>query len=66
MHLFVNAVPREVAEASTVADLVRDLGLPDRGVAVAVDDAVVPRGRWDTTQLKAAQHIEVLTAVQGG
>jgi sulfur carrier protein len=49
-----------------VAELVRELGLPEQGVAVAVEDAVVPRGRWGQTVLLPQQHVEVLTAVQGG
>jgi sulfur carrier protein len=37
-----------------------------RGVAVALDGAVVPRGAWAETTLADGQRIEVLTAVQGG
>ena len=37
-----------------------------RGVAVAVDAEVVPRGEWETTQLDEGARVEVLRAVQGG
>jgi sulfur carrier protein len=37
-----------------------------RGVAVAVDGEVVPRGQWDGFALRDGQHVEVLQAVQGG
>lgn len=36
------------------------------GVAVAVDDAVVPRSRWASTPLAAGARCEIVTAVQGG
>jgi sulfur carrier protein len=36
------------------------------GVAVAVDDAIVPRGLWDSTLVRAGARVEVVTAVQGG
>lgn len=36
------------------------------GVAVAVDDAIVPRGLWATTLVPAGARVEVVTAVQGG
>jgi sulfur carrier protein len=36
------------------------------GVAVAVDDAIVPRGLWATTLVRAGARVEVVTAVQGG
>lgn len=37
-----------------------------RGVAVAVDGEVVPRGAWATTEVREGQQVEVLHAVQGG
>lgn len=40
--------------------------LRDRGVAVAVNQEVVPRARWHTTPLRSDDMIEVVTAVQGG
>ncbi len=52
----------------TVADLVRS-HLPDsgsRGVAVAVNAAVVPRGEWSRHRLLDGDAVEIVTAVQGG
>ena len=37
-----------------------------RGVAVAVDAEVVPRGEWETTELDDGARVEVLRAIQGG
>ena len=37
-----------------------------RGVAVALDGEVVPRGEWATTEVREGQELEVLHAVQGG
>ena len=37
-----------------------------RGVAVAVDAEVVPRGQWETTELDEGARVEVLRAIQGG
>lgn len=54
--------------AETVADLVRS-HLADsgpRGVAVAVNAAVVPRGEWSRHRLLDGDVIEIVTAVQGG
>lgn len=41
------------------------MGVPDRGVAVAVNWAVLPRSQWDAAVPPGAR-VEVLTAVQGG
>jgi sulfur carrier protein len=36
------------------------------GVAVALNDSVVPRAEWPRTALDDGDRVEVLTAVQGG
>ncbi|MCI1748269.1 MAG: sulfur carrier protein ThiS [Acidipropionibacterium sp.] len=36
------------------------------GVAVAIDRAVVPRSRWQATELAPGQTVDIVTAVQGG
>jgi sulfur carrier protein len=65
MIISVNAERLEVEDETTVATLLESLGYPDRGVAVAIDQAVLPRSSWTTTLSDGAQ-IEVVTAVQGG
>ena len=61
----VNTDPLEVDDQTTVAALLQSLGYPDRGIAVALDQTVLPRSGWMAT-LSDGAHIEVLTAVQGG
>jgi sulfur carrier protein len=65
MIVIVNAEKLEVDEQTSVAALLRSLGYPDRGIAVALDQAVLPRSGWATTLSDGAQ-LEVMTAVQGG
>jgi sulfur carrier protein len=64
----LNGEPAEVAEGTTVAALLERLDLPaqGRGVAVAVDAEVVPRGAWPVHVVAAGAHVEVVTAIQGG
>ena len=68
MIVRLNGEDRELADGATVAAAVESLGVPvdARGVAVAVDREVVPRGEWATTQLTAGARVEILTAIQGG
>ncbi len=65
MLIRVNADDLEVDDRMTVAGLLQSLGYPDRGIAVAVDQAVLPRSSWTAT-LSEGANIEVVTAVQGG
>lgn len=62
----LNGEARELGEPATVADAVAAAEAPERGVAVAVDGEVVPRGAWGQTALDDGQKVEVLRAVQGG
>jgi sulfur carrier protein len=71
MMVLVNEQQVEVDEATTVAALLESLGYPDRGIAVALDWAVLPRSDWATklselSQLSQPVRLEVVTAVQGG
>lgn len=68
----VNGEPYPLDGPLPVADLVARLlpglvvdGAP-QGVAVALEDAVVPRGSWAATTVRPGDRVEIVTAVQGG
>jgi sulfur carrier protein len=63
----VNDEPRSLAGATSLAELVHELGLVERkGVAVAVNDAVVPRAAWPVHALADGDRVLVIRATQGG
>ena len=68
VEVVVNGERRPLPDEATVEAAVRMAGVgePARGVAVAVDGEVVPRGEWGATTLEQGQRVEVLHAVQGG
>ena len=66
MRITVNGAPAEVADGTTVADLVAARAVEHRRVAVAVGADVVPRSRWTSTVLVEGDTVEVLVAVAGG
>ncbi len=66
MTVTVNGARWEVTAGTTVADVVARLDVPKRGVAVALDGALVRQASWRTTALREGSTIDVLTAVQGG
>ena len=65
MIVTVNDERVEVDDATTVAALLDRLGFPDKGIAVALNWAVIPRSDWHT-MLSDGARLEVVTAVQGG
>jgi sulfur carrier protein len=68
MQIVLNGESQELPEGATVENAVIATGAPadGRGVAVALDGMVVPRGEWSTTPIHDGQQVEVLHAVQGG
>lgn len=66
MKVTINGKQTEVADGSSIPDLIAILDYPERGVAVAVDGEVVPSRRWHGVALRDGSRVEILRAVQGG
>ena len=66
MTVRVNGEERELADGSTIADLLVSLDLDRDGIAVAVDRKVVPRSQHPQTVLSHGQQVEIIRAVGGG
>jgi sulfur carrier protein len=68
VRILVNGESTELADGATVQAAVEALDLPaaGRGVAVAVDAAVVPRTQWGAHELQEGARVEILRAIQGG
>lgn len=54
--------------ASTVLELLQEIGIEETqsGVAVALNESVVVRSWWGTTELSNGDTVEILRATQGG
>ena len=53
--------------APTIAALLDAKGLEEtKGLAIALNDAVVPKSAWATTRLKPGDSVEIVRAVGGG
>ena len=66
MEVFINHSPVETETSTSLADLLTQEGIAADGIAVAIDNNVVPRSEWRTTQLQAGAKITVIRAVCGG
>jgi sulfur carrier protein len=66
MQVTVNGAPEDLPPGANVNDVVTSLGRGRAGLAVAVNDEVVPRSRWSTAELIDGDRVEILTAAQGG
>lgn len=67
MRIEINGSEHELADGASVRDAAAAVGVePGRGVAVALDGEVVPRGEIDAVLLREGQRVEVVTAIGGG
>lgn len=64
--ILVNGEARTLPAGSTVADLVRALGLKAEQVAVERNRAIVRRADHAATLLQEGDHLEVVTFFGGG
>lgn len=66
MNLTLNGEARVVSEGSTLADLVAELGLDGRKVAVELNLEIVPRSAYQVTQVADGDRIEIVHFIGGG
>jgi sulfur carrier protein len=66
MRVLVNGTEREVPEGTTVAELVKRMGLGDRACAAEVNRTLVPRREREGRELVEGDVVELVTLVGGG
>lgn len=66
MNLLVNGKLRDVPAPMTVHRLLEWLELPTRGIAVEVNEQIVPRPRHVEHELSEGDRLEIMSLVGGG
>lgn len=68
MNYTVNQEERQGDEGLTIAEVVvNETGEKDAtGIAIALNQAVVPRSQWENREVTDGDEIDILVAVQGG
>ena len=66
MTISVNGQPRAISPNSTIADLLGELGLESRNVAVELNLELVPRAKHAEHRLAEGDRLEIVTLVGGG
>lgn len=65
MNIKVNGKATDT-QATTVAALLDELGLPHNGTAVAIDNRLVTRSQWDSRSLAEGMSLVIIRAAAGG
>ena len=66
MKILLNQKEVCLEEVSSITYLLSLQNIPDRGIAVALNNQVVRREQWDTTQLSEGDSVTVIVAAFGG
>ena len=66
MKIYVNEEPREVADGITVAELLVELQLKPKYLAVERNRTLIPRAEHAQCMLAAEDRLEIVTLVGGG
>ena len=67
MEILINNQKHTLEENTTLQTIVNtQLGDKQKGVAIAVNDSVIPKANWENYVIKANDHILLIKATQGG
>ncbi len=54
------------AEGQTITEYLNEKGYPKTGIAVALNDTVIPKSKHGETVMKDGDRVEIVHCVQGG
>lgn len=66
MNIKINNTPTVLQDGVTLAAMAADRNLPEKGVAIAVNNEMIPRGEWGAYTVKEGDDIVILKAFCGG
>lgn len=66
MQIFINDMPTDISDTETLRDTLQRLQYPEQGVALAVNQTIIPKEKWSSTFLKASDHITIFQIITGG
>ena len=66
MQIILNGTDREVPDHLSASDLIADLGLAGKRLALEVNTTIVPRSHLDNHMLRAGDRVEIVHAIGGG
>lgn len=66
MKVQVNNKEVEIDSASTLTQLITQLKLPSQGIAVAINNKMIPRTEWECFSLQENDNLVIIKAACGG
>jgi len=67
MNIYVNSKLQELPESAKITDALQSLNITARsGIAIAINNSVIPKTEWSTHSLQADDQLTLIKATQGG
>lgn len=66
MTIRVNNVSHEVENSSSLDDILKQLDIQTSGIAVAINEQIITRSKWESTSIQDQDQILIIKATQGG
>jgi sulfur carrier protein len=66
IQIIINGQSRRLSSAITCEQLLADMALTGKRIAIERNGEIVPRGRYSETQLADGDNLEIVVAVGGG
>jgi sulfur carrier protein len=66
VQLTINGEKLVIKESKNLADLIKELDIKAPNFAMALNQQVVPRSKYDSTSIKENDKVEIVHAVGGG
>ena len=65
MKIQINNTPKET-QATALYAVIAEAGLPEKGIAAAIDNKMIPKAEWASTPLHEGANIVIIKAACGG
>ena len=66
MIVYVNGETRDTAEKTSVADVIAEMGLTGKRIAIELNKEILPFQQYDSQMLQAEDRLEIVHAIGGG
>ena len=66
VEIFINNATHTFSQEIDLVEMLKQLSLSSQGVAIAINDTVIPKSEWQVHTLKNQDKITLIQATQGG
>ncbi|MDX1350697.1 MAG: sulfur carrier protein ThiS [Putridiphycobacter sp.] len=66
IQVTINSNSHKVKPETTISGLLLNISQKEDGIAIAINNIVIPKANWSNHQLKSNDNILIIKATQGG